>query len=58
MAENLHTYMVQQWTLKIGHPIRFSDGERVIAVLATEPVDYPEPEDNIRVTFLVEIPGV
>lgn len=52
----LHTYMIQRWTMKIGHPIRFSDGERVIAVLGSEPV--PLKSDEIRVTFLVEMPDV
>jgi hypothetical protein len=46
--------MVQQYTVRMGHPIRFSDGEQVIAVLALEHV--PLSKDDMRITVLVEMP--
>lgn len=59
MSENadagpLHTYMVQRYRVRVGHPLRFSDGERVVAVLGSEPV--PGVPLDVDVTFLVEMP--
>lgn len=52
-APGLHSYMVQQWTMRVGYPLRFSDGERVVAVMGSEPV--PGTADMV-VTVLVELP--
>jgi hypothetical protein len=49
----LHTYMVQRHWMMIGTPIRFSDGEKVIAVLSAEPADEP---GTMYVTVFVEMP--
>jgi hypothetical protein len=48
----LHSYMVQRHTLRIGWPLRFSGGERIVAVLSSE----PQNGLDILVTVLVELP--
>lgn len=50
----LHTYMVQRYRMRVGQPIRFSDGERVIAMLTCERVPLSEAERDV--TVLVEMP--
>jgi hypothetical protein len=51
----LHTYMLQRYTMRVGHPLRFSDGERIVAVVHSEPV-AGKPLD-VQVTVLVEMPA-
>lgn len=48
-----HTYMVQQWRMQIGSPLTFSVGERIVAVLSSEPMPLT---GQIEVTMLVEVP--
>ncbi len=55
MSTVKHTYMIQRHWVKQGWPLRFSDGERVIAVLDSVP-DGVEPGE-VHVTFLVELPA-
>jgi hypothetical protein len=54
-SASLHTYMVQRYQMRIGWPLRFSDGERIIAVLSSEPV--PLSPHDLDVTVLVEMPA-
>ena len=50
----LHTYMVQRHQMRIGSPLTFSDGERIVSVLSSSPV--PGLRSEIDVTVLVELP--
>lgn len=50
-----HTYTIQRHTMRLDWPLTFSDGERVVAVLSSEPVPI-RPLDWI-VTVLVELPA-
>ena len=50
----LHTYMVQRHRMRIGTPLTFLDGERIVAVVASEPV--PGLPMDVDVTVLVELP--
>lgn len=52
-AAVLRTYMVQRHRMRIGHPLTFSDGERIVAVLSSEPVAGLPSE--VDVTVLVEL---
>lgn len=45
--------MVQQWRMQIGSPLTFSVGERIVAVLSSEPMPLT---GQIEVTMLVEVP--
>ena len=54
MAE-LHTYMIQSCTMRPGWPLRFSDGERVVAVLESAPA--LGSDTDMYVMFLVEMPA-
>jgi hypothetical protein len=47
--------MVQRHRMRIGWPLRFSDGERIVAVLSSELV--PLSRTDIDVTVLVEMPA-
>ena len=54
MAAGKHTYRVQRHRMRLDWPLTFSDGERIVAVLKSEPVaGVPE----VDVTVLVELPG-
>ncbi len=50
----LHTYMVQRHRMHIGFPLTFSNGERIMAILVSEPVAGLATE--MDVTVLVELP--
>lgn len=52
----LHTYMVQHHRMRIGSPLTFSDGERIVAVLGSVPVPGTGGLD-VGVTVLLELPG-
>lgn len=51
-----HTYMVQRHWVRIGLPITFSDGERVVAVLESRPLDREGVDEDLHITVLVELP--
>ena len=53
VPDPLHTYMVQRYRVRVGWPLRFSDGERIIAALGSEPV--PGSPADLDVTVLVEM---
>jgi hypothetical protein len=50
----LHAYMVQGHRMRVGAPLTFSDGGRVVAVLSSSPV--PGLPSDIDVIVLVELP--
>ena len=52
---DLHTYMVQHHLMRLGHPLRFSDGERIVAVLSSAVAPGTAGLD-VDVTVLVEMP--
>jgi hypothetical protein len=54
-ASELHTYMLQRHTMRLDWPLRFSDGERVVAVVDSLPVPL-SPLEYV-VTVLVEMPA-
>ena len=54
----IHTYKIVRYRMQMNYPIRFTDGERVIAVVSLEPAEFPEPEGDMDVTFLVEVPEI
>jgi len=54
-APQLHTYMLQRHTLSLDWPLRFSDGERIVAVVSSVPVPL-SPLEHV-VTVLVEMPA-
>lgn len=51
----LHTYMVQRHRMRVGHPLAFSDGERIVAVLSSSATPGTAGLD-VDVTMLVELP--
>ncbi len=53
-TSGLHTYTVQRHQMRVGWPLRFSDGEHIVAVLSSKPV--PLSRADIEVTVLVEMP--
>lgn len=55
--ERLHTYMVQRHRMRVGSPLTFSDGERVIAVLSSSHAGTFQGQTDIDVTMLVEVPA-
>ncbi len=55
MAADKHTYMVQRHRMRFDWPLTFSDGERIVAVLKSEPA--AGSRTDIDVTVLVELPG-
>lgn len=54
-APQLHTYMLQRHTMSLDWPLRFSDGERIVAVVSSVPVLLSPLE--VVVTVLVEMPA-
>ena len=52
----LHTYQVQRHCMRVGFPLTFSDGERIIAVLSSSPALSCGGATDIDVTVLVELP--
>ncbi len=56
LTDELHTYMVQRHTMRVGSPLTFSDGERVVAVLSSSYAGSYQGQTDINVTVLVELP--
>ena len=52
----LHTYRVQSHCMRVGSPLTFSDGERIVAVLSSSPALSYGGATDIDVTVLVELP--
>ena len=55
MAVDKHTYRVQRHRMRLDWPLTFSDGERIVAVLASEPAAGSNVDMDL--TVLVELPG-
>jgi hypothetical protein len=54
-APPLHTYKLMNVEKRPGYPLTFSDGERVIAVVGSQPPLTPGVGGS-RLTVLVELP--
>jgi len=52
----LHAYQVQRHRMRVGSPLTFSDGERIVAVLSSSPALSYGGTTDIDVTVLVELP--
>lgn len=52
----LHTYQVQRHCMRVGSPLTFSDGERIVAMLSSSPALSYGGATDIDVTVLVELP--
>lgn len=50
----LHTYRLDRHRMSVGSPLTFSDGERIIAVVSSEPAAGRGPD--VDVLMLVELP--
>jgi hypothetical protein len=55
-AGRKHTYMVQLRWVRVNDPIAFPDGERVVAVLESGPVNREGVAADMYITVLVELP--